>query len=169
MIIEEDESLGEKTKNILLKNKRKRKNDNEIINISEYDVGSILNIPEYLSKITSSSSFILNNSDIILFILELCLNSSQFELMEDNSSRKFWEDVGKIKQLSPIIKIFKTETLRKYWRLLRNINNPKKIIDAVNEFKNLINNENIKLLSSINIICDYVLFPKKGINYFIKF
>ena len=91
MIIEEDESLGEKTKNILLKNKRKRKNDNEIINISEYDVGSILNIPEYLSKITSSSSFNLNNSDIILFILELCLNSSQFELMEDNSSRKFWE------------------------------------------------------------------------------
>jgi len=168
MIIEEDESLGEKTKNILLKNKRKRKNENEIINISEYDVGSILNIPEYLSKITSSSSFNLNNSDIILFILELCLNSSQFELMEDNSSRKFWEDVGKIKQLSPIIKIFKTETLRKYWRLLRNINNPKKIIDAVNEFKNLINNENIKLLSSINIICDYVLFPKKGINYFIN-
>ena len=68
---------------------------------------------------------------MILFILELCLNSSQFNLKGDNSSRKFWEEVGKLKELSPITNIFKPETLRKYWRLLRNIKKPKKIINLI--------------------------------------
>ena len=105
---------------------------------------------------------------MILFMLELCINSSQFNLTGDNSSRKFWEEVGKIKDISPITKIFKPETLRKYWRLLRNIKKPKKIINIITENQNLINNENIKLLSCINIIYDYIFFPKKGIKYYIN-
>ena len=130
-----------------------------------------MNIPEFISKINvdnNSDTKFIQNTDMILFILELCLNSSQFNLKGDNSSRKFWEEVGKINELSPITNIFKPETLRKYWRLLRNIKKPKKIINILNDHKTLINNENIKLLSSINIIYDYILFPKKGIDYFVN-
>ena len=105
---------------------------------------------------------------MILIILEICLNSSQFNINEDNSSRAFWEEIGKIELLFPITNIFKPETLRKYWRTIRKVNKPKKIINAVKEYKDKLNNENIKLLSSINIVCDYITFPKKGIDHFIN-
>ena len=172
-ISDQDESY-EKNANDFLDTKRRRTRLQNKINEEENnndDIGCILNIPEFISKINvdnNSDTKFIQNTDMILFILELCLNSSQFNLKGDNSSRKFWEEVGKIKELSPITNIFKPETLRKYWRLLRNIKKPKKIINILNAHKTLINNENIKLLSSINIIYDYILFPKKGIDYFVN-
>ena len=167
---EQDETFG-KNENDFLENKRKRtrlqqKNNNED-ELNNNNIGCILNIPEFISTLNNKDKLI-SNTDMILFILELCLNSSQFNLKGDNSSRKFWEEVGKLKELSPITNIFKPETLRKYWRLLRNIKKPKKIINILNEHKNLINNENIKLLASINIIYDFILFPKKGIEFYIN-
>ena len=167
---EQDETFG-KNENDFLENKRKRtrlqqKNNNE--DELNNNIGCILNIPEFISTLNNKENKLISNTDMILFILELCLNSSQFNLKGDNSSRKFWEEVGKLKELSPITKIFKPETLRKYWRLLRNIKKPKKIINILNEHKNLINNENIKLLASINIIYDFIFFPKKGIEFYIN-
>ena len=167
---EQDETFG-KNENDFLENKRKRtrlqqKNNNE--DELNNNIGCILNIPEFISTLNNKENKLISNTDMILFILELCLNSSQFNLKGDNSSRKFWEEVGKLKELSPITNIFKPETLRKYWRLLRNIKKPKKIINILNEHKNLINNENIKLLASINIIYDFILFPKKGIEFYIN-
>jgi len=167
---EQDETFG-KNENDFLENKRKRtrlqqKNNNE--DELNNNIGCILNIPEFISTLNNKENKLISNTDMILFILELCLNSSQFNLKGDNSSRKFWEEVGKLKELSPITNIFKPETLRKYWRLLRNIKKPKKIINILNEYKNLINNENIKLLASINIIYDFILFPKKGIDFYIN-
>ena len=168
---EQDETFG-KNENDFLENKRKRtrlqqKNNNED-ELNNNNIGCILNIPEFISTLNNKENKLISNTDMILFILELCLNSSQFNLKGDNSSRKFWEEVGKLKELSPITNIFKPETLRKYWRLLRNIKKPKKIINILNEHKNLINNENIKLLASINIIYDFILFPKKGIDFYIN-
>jgi hypothetical protein len=167
---EQDETFG-KNENDFLENKRKRtrlqqKNNNE--DELNNNIGCILNIPEFISTLNNKENKLISNTDMIMFILELCLNSSQFNLKGDNSSRKFWEEVGKLKELSPITNIFKPETLRKYWRLLRNIKKPKKIINILNEHKNLINNENIKLLASINIIYDFIFFPKKGIEFYIN-
>ena len=160
-------------------NKRKREkshktqnlnNDQKTSNLQDKDnnIETIINIQEILSKMNSDNNISISNSDMILIILEICLNSSQFEINEDNSSRAFWEEIAKKEILSPITNIFKTETLRKYWRILRNVNKPKKIINAVKEYKDKLNNENIKLLSSINIVCDYILLPKKGIDYYIN-
>ena len=169
-ISDQDESF-EKNENEFLENKRKRtrlqyKNNNE--DDDNVNIGCILNIPEFITKVKNNEPNTISNSNMILFMLELCLNSSQFNLKGDNSSRKFWQEVGKIKDISPITKLFKPETLRKYWRLLRNIKKPKKIINILTENENLINNENIKLLSSINIIYDYIFFPKKGLKYYIN-
>ena len=169
-ISDQDESF-EKNENEFLENKRKRtrlqyKNNNE--DDDNDNIGCILNIPEFITKVKNNEPNTISNSNMILFMLELCLNSAQFHLTGDNSSRKFWQEVGKIKDISPITRLFKPETLRKYWRLLRNIKKPKKIINILTENENLINNENIKLLSSINIIYDYIFFPKKGLKYYIN-
>ena len=109
------------------------------------------------------------NSDLILIILEICLNSSQFGIDKDNSSRAFWEEVGQINQLKPITSKFKTETLRKYWRTIRETKKFRKIITETKRYKNELNNNNLKLLSSIKVICDYVSSPsKRKIEYYLN-
>ena len=172
---EEDSSenfeLSEEKKGKLSLIHRKRQKSKKSFNDNENNnnnMETIINIPEFISNMNSNNITNILNSDMILIILEICLNSFQFGITEDNSSRAFWEEISKKEILYPITKLFKAETLRKYWRTIRNINKPKKIINAVKEYKEKINNENIKLLSSINIICDYILFPKKGIDYFIN-
>ena len=170
-ISDQDESFEEIPEKKFIERKRTRRNqynDENDINNQITSIGTILNIPEYITKIKTENPQSLLNSDMILFILELCINSSQFNLKGDNSSRKFWEEVGKIELLSPILKIFKPETLRKYWRLLRNIKKPKKIMDIMKENNNILDNENIKLLCCINIVYDYILFPKKGLDFFVN-
>ena len=137
-ISDQDESFEEIPEKKFIERKRTRRNqynDENDINNQETSIGTILNIPEYITKIKTENPQSLLNSDMILFILELCINSSQFNLKGDNSSRKFWEEVGKIELLSPVLKIFKPETLRKYWRLLRNIKKPKKIMDIMKKTK----------------------------------
>ena len=168
IISDQDESFGKKPKNFL-ENKRTRRNNsyqkiNDENEINNEKIGTILNIKKYVEKLKNEEAPTLLNTDMILFILELCLNSSQFNLKGDNSSRKFWEEVGKIELISPVTKIFKPETLRKYWRLLRSINQPKKIINVLKEYNNSLNDVNIRLLSCISIVYDYLLCKKKGVK-----
>ena len=89
-------------------------------------------------------------------MLEICLNSSQYGIDKDNSSRAFWEEVGKLDLLKPITTKFKPETLRKYWRTIREAKKFRKIITEIRRFRNELDNPNLKLLSSIKIICEYV-------------
>ena len=157
-----EEENGEK------KSKSKNKND----------YGHIINIADTLAKYSNNNNNTDNNnvnkteipnSDLILIMLEICLNSAQYGLDKDNSSRAFWEDVGKLTQLKPITDKFKTETLRKYWRTIREARKFKKIISETNKYKDELNNNNLKLLSSIRVICEFVSSPsKKSIDYFLN-
>ena len=164
----------EKTPNIEHKMKVEEENEDKN-NKNKYDYSHIINIEETLSKYTNNNTDNNNtnnieipNSDLILIMLEICLNSSKYGLDKDNSSRAFWEDVGKLKQLKPITDKFKTETLRKYWRTFREAKKYKKIISETKRYKDELNNNNLKLLSSIRVICEYVSSPsKKRIEYFL--
>ena len=154
-----EEENGEK------KSKSKNKND----------YGHIINIADTLAKYSNNTDnnnvnkIEIPNSDLILIMLEICLNSTQYGLDKDNSSRAFWEDVGKLTQLKPITDKFKTETLRKYWRTIREARKFKKIITETNKYKDELNNNNLKLLSSIRVICEFVSSPsKRSIDYFLN-
>ena len=168
----EDENNPENKMDIEQENDEKK-----IKNSTGY--GYIINIDETLTKYSSNNSDNENNnnpnninipnSDLILIILELCLNSSQFGLEKDNSSRAFWEEVGKIEKLKPITSKFKTETLRKYWRTIREAKKYKKIISETKRYANELNNNNLKLLSSIRVISEYVSSPsKRKFEYFLN-
>ncbi len=160
--MEVEEENGDK------KNKSKSRNKN--------DYGLIINIADTLSKYSNNNTDNNNvnkteflNSDLILIILEICLNSAQYGIDKDNSSRSFWDDVGKLPQLKPITDKFKTETLRKYWRTIREARKFKKIITETNRYKDQLNNNNLKLLSSIRVICEFVSSPsKRSIDYFLN-
>ena len=109
------------------------------------------------------------NSELILIMLEVCLNSSQYGIDKDNSSRAFWEEIGKLDLLKPITTKFKPETLRKYWRTIREAKKFRKIITETRRYRNELDNPNLKLLSSIKIICEYVTnVSHKKIEYFLN-
>ena len=124
------------------------------------NLGTIINIKDL--KVP------LNNTQIILMLLEICLNSSNYGINLDNSSRLFWEKIAEKKDEFPVLEQFKPETLRKYWRRLRTTKKYKQIISDVKEYESKLNEQNMKLLSSINALCDFVLCPYKGIDYYIE-
>jgi hypothetical protein len=108
------------------------------------------------------------NSDLILIILEICLNSSQYGIEKDNSSRAFWDEVGKKEELKQLTTKFKTETLRKYWRTIRETKKFRKIISEIKKYKNELNHQNMKLFASIHTICEYVSNPGKKFDYYMN-
>lgn len=124
------------------------------------NLGTIINIKDL--KVP------LNNTQIILMLLEICLNSSNYGINLDNSSRLFWEKIAEKKNEFSVLEQFKPETLRKYWRRIRTTKKYKQIISDVKEYENKLNEQNMKLLSSINALCDFVLCPYKGIDYYIE-
>ena len=151
--------------------------NNKNVNVNGYN--HIINIEETIKKYSvitidnnntnNVNNINIPNSDLILIILEMCLNSSQFGLEKDNSSRAFWEEIGKIELLKPITSKFETETLRKYWRTIREARKFRKIIAEIKKYKNELDNNNLKLLSSIRVICEYVSSSsKRNIDYFLN-
>ena len=175
---ENAENKMELEENKILEGEHVKEAENEDKNNKNNNVfGPIVNIQEILDRYATTplpsgdaqpdvttppanvqnvNNIAIPNSDLILIILEVCLNSSQYGLEKDNSSRAFWEDIGKMELLKPITKKFKPETLRKYWRTIREAKKFKKIIGEIRRYRPELNNPNLKLLSSIKIICEYV-------------
>ena len=94
------------------KNSSQNSNRKEIYN--NYLYGNIINLEDLSNKKKP-----LQNTEIILAIMEICLNSSKYGINLDNSSRNFWEKIGEREDIFSVIKQFKPETLRKYWRRIR--------------------------------------------------
>ena len=93
MISDQDESFGKGEKKFLENKRTRRNNSNQLNNdeneINNNELGTILNIPEFVKKIKNENKQLLLNSDMIFFILELCLNSSQFNLKGDIVQENF--------------------------------------------------------------------------------
>lgn len=65
-----------------------------------------------------SKQTIINYTDILLAILEICQNSNSYLFAYSTKSKMFWNDVLQYKILKKIFREFKAETLRKYWNEL---------------------------------------------------
>ena len=158
-----DENNNNNQKN---ENNGKEKEENGDKKNNNNNFGTIINISETLSKYNNNES--IPNSELILIILEICLKSSQFGIEKDNSSRAFWEEIGKKPEFKPIIDKFKPETLRKYWRTIRETKKFKKIISETKKYSKDLNNPNMKLFSSIHAICEFVSNPGRKIDYYLN-
>ena len=102
-------------------------------------------------SVNNVNNLSIPNSELILIMLEVCLNSTTYGIDKDNSSRAFWEEVGKLELLKPITTKFKPE------------------ISETRRYRNDLDNPNLKFLSSIKIICEYVTNAShKKIDYFLK-
>ena len=103
-----------------------------------------------------SKSPAINNSDIILSILEICTFNKRYNYECSNNTKSFWDRVVKEEILKKIFKNFKPETLRKYWKIIREAGDNNKYIETIRNYSKIINNPKIKLLQVINCISSFI-------------
>ena len=98
----------------------------------------------------------IRNSDVILTIFEICTFNKKYNYDCSNNTKAFWERVVNEDILKKIFKNFKSETLRKYWKMMRLAGNNDKYIEIVRQNEDFINNPVFKLLTIINGITTYI-------------
>ena len=108
------------------------------------DLGKLIRQPE------------IRNSDVILTIFEICTFNKKYNYDCSNNTKAFWERVVNEDILKKIFKNFKSETLRKYWKMMRLAGNNDKYIEIVRQNEDFINNPVFKLLPIINGITTYI-------------
>ena len=106
----------------------------------------------------------ISNSEYILSIIEICLNGSKYGLTHEHSTKEFWKEVDANKRLNNILKKFKTETLRKYWRTIRDINDYDNVIKVIKDNASCIDKPCYKLLPLIKAI-ESCVKKAKGKNF----
>ena len=99
---------------------------------------SIINISEIKNKEK------IENSDLLLLIIEICQNAKSYNLHKSSKSKLFWDEVFNKSEIAEIFKNFKSETLRKYWRLISETNKISVYVETIKKFSNSINQGNIK-------------------------
>ena len=107
----------------------------------------------------------ITNTDIILSIFEICTFNKRYNYECSNNTKAFWDRVVQEGILKKIFKNFKSETLRKYWKIMRQTGNNEKYIEIVRENENFINNNGFKLLPIVNTIAIYVTNTPKDKNF----
>ena len=110
----------------------------------------------------------LTNSDYILVIMEICINSRKYHLNYSNTTKNFWDEVMTKEELGKLLRLFKSETLRKYWRIIRELHCIDKVIKIVKEHTELINNPSYKLLPIINHISSFIHSKEENFENFLK-
>jgi hypothetical protein len=136
--------------------------DTNLININTSNPiqESIIDLP----KLSNQSE--IKNSDIILSILEICTYNKKYNYDCSNNTKAFWERVVDEEILKKIFKNFKSETLRKYWKIIRMAGNNNKFIDTVKHNEKFINNPVFKLLPIINAVSSFVQSNEKNFEEF---
>ena len=121
-----------------------------------------------LPKLSNKSE--IKNSEIILAILEICTYNRKYNYNCSNNTKAFWDRVVEEEILKKIFKNFKSETLRKYWKIIRMAGNNIKFINTVKHYENFINNPVFKLLPIINAIASFIQTEEKNFeNYFLSY
>ena len=130
------------------------KNPEQAANSTTASTSPIKDIIIDLPKLSMQSE--IKNSDIILAILEICTFNKKYNYDCSNNTKAFWDRVVQEEILKKIFKNFKSETLRKYWKIIRNAGNTEKFVEAVRKNEKFINNPVFKLLPLINAIAYYI-------------
>ena len=125
---------------------------------------SIKDIIIDLPKLSQQSE--IKNSEIILAIIEICTFNKKYNYDCSNNTKAFWDRVVEEGILKKIFKNFKGETLRKYWKIIRNAGNNEKFVEAVRKNEKFINNPIFKLLPLVNAIAYYIQTNEKNFEEF---
>ena len=140
-------------------------NDSNDSNTTSKTKPALQNIDLIMDLPKLSTKSYITNTDIILSILEICTFNKRYNYDCSNNTKAFWDRVVKEGILKKIFKNFKSETLRKYWKIIRQTGNNDKYLEVVKQNEDFINNNGFKLLPIINTISTFITTPPKDQNF----
>ena len=140
-------------------------NDSNDSNTTSKTKAALQNIELIMDLPKLSTKSYITNTDIILSILEICTFNKRYNYDCSNNTKAFWDRVVKEGILKKIFKNFKSETLRKYWKIIRQTGNNDKYLEVVKQNEDFINNNGFKLLPIINTISTFITTPPKEQNF----
>ena len=140
-------------------------NDSNDSNTTSKAKAALQNIDLIMDLPKLSTKSYITNTDIILSILEICTFNKRYNYDCSNNTKAFWDRVVKEGILKKIFKNFKSETLRKYWKIIRQTGNNDKYLEVVKQNEDFINNNGFKLLPIINTISTFITTPPKDQNF----
>ena len=140
-------------------------NDSNDSNTASKTKAALQNIDLIMDLPKLSTKSYITNTDIILSILEICTFNKRYNYDCSNNTKAFWDRVVKEGILKKIFKNFKSETLRKYWKIIRQTGNNDKYLEVVKQNEDFINNNGFKLLPIINTISTFITTPPKDQNF----
>ena len=140
-------------------------NDSNDSNTTSKTKAALQNIDLIMDLPKLSNKSYITNTDIILSILEICTFNKRYNYDCSNNTKAFWDRVVKEGILKKIFKNFKSETLRKYWKIIRQTGNNDKYLEVVKQNEDFINNNGFKLLPIINTISTFITTPPKEQNF----
>jgi len=85
----------------------------------------------------------LENSEIIMAIIELGYNFKKYSIFKPCGSR-FWSDISQKCLIKGLFKKYLKSTIEKYWRFLKKIKNPHEIAKLVTSYSIQINKKEIR-------------------------
>lgn len=142
-MLNEDQNLNKNgNKNLTKKSEKKTKQEKAAKPIKEYNPNEAFDSVVDLEEIKKKQK--IENADIILCLIEICTNSEKYGLSSSNKSRLFWDELFKKDEIAKVFNDFKSETLRKYWRLINELNKTDKVVETVRKYEEQINKENVK-------------------------
>lgn len=97
----------------------------------------------------------ITNSDLILSIIEICINPFKYKHQSSPSSANFWSLVYDNQYLFHVFRKYSQDTIRKYWLLLKNCRNFDKLINTIQENTNLLNDSKCSLPCIISILLKF--------------
>ena len=140
-------------------------NDSNDSNTTSKTKAALQNVDLIMDLPKLSTKSYITNTDIILSILEICTFNKRYNYDCSNNTKAFWDRVVKEGILKKIFKNFKSETLRKYWKIIRQTGNNEKYLEVVKQNEDFINNNGFKLLPIINTISTFITTPPKEQNF----
>ena len=140
-------------------------NDSNDSNTTSKTKAALQNLDLIMDLPKLSTKSYITNTDIILSILEICTFNKRYNYDCSNNTKAFWDRVVKEGILKKIFKNFKSETLRKYWKIIRQTGNNDKYLEVVKQNEDFINNNGFKLLPIINTISTFITTPPKDQNF----
>lgn len=108
----------------------------------------------------------IDNSDVLLSIIEIATNGILYDISLSNKSRHYWDTLNNNKIFTKVLSHYKSETLRKYWRIISEISSIDKVLNVVNSYKDQINSTSLKILTIITGISSFL---KGNIRNFVEF
>lgn len=110
----------------------------------------------------------ISNSEYLLLLLEISSNAVRYKLNKySHSSKNFWDNVISDEYFGKLFRVFKGDTLKKYWNTFRKISSVEKLVEFVKSNEESINNPGLKLLQIINLIEEYFKSGEKSFNDFL--